>query len=107
MGIAHPKTRRGPVELARAAAVTTAAVVGRWTAAPRRGSVRTVIPAASNPTVTVPSRSVRSTRAPTAASRSSVERAGWPYVLSAPAEATATRGRTAATNGSVVAVRLP
>ncbi len=36
-----------------------------------------------------------------------VARAGWPYGLPAPAEATATRGRTAATNASVVAVRLP
>ena len=70
-------------------------------------SVRTVISSASNPTTTVPSRSVRRTRAPAAASRSSVALAGWPYGLPAPADATATFGRTASTKGSVVAVRLP
>ena len=47
----------------------------------------------------MPSRSVRKTRAPAAASRSSVGCAGWPYGLPAPAEATATVGRTASTNG--------
>jgi hypothetical protein len=65
----------------------------------RPPSARTVIPDGSKPTTIVPSRSVRSTRAPAAASRSSVAFAGWPYGLPAPAEATATRGRTASTNG--------
>ena len=46
-------------------------------------------------------------RAPPPAAAPSVARAGWPYVLPAPAEATATRGRTASTNAWVVAVRLP
>ena len=61
----------------------------------------------SNATTTVPSRSVRRTLAPAAARRSSVARAGCPYGLPAPADATATLARTASTNGSVVAVRLP
>ena len=73
----------------------------------RRGLVRTDIPVASNAMLTVPSLSVRYTRAPADDSRSRVERAGWPYGLPAPAEATATRGRTVETNASVVAVRLP
>ena len=76
-------------------------------AAGRPPSARTVIPPASNPTTTVPSRSVRRTRAPDAASRSRVAFAGWPYGLPAPADATATVGRTASTNAWVVAVRLP
>ena len=42
----------------------------------RTPSVRTVIPSPSNPTTTVPSRSVLSTRAPEAARRSSVDLAG-------------------------------
>jgi hypothetical protein len=75
--------------------------------ASRAPSVRTVIPSASKAATTVPSRSVRSTRAPAAASRSIVARAGWPYGFPAPAEATATDGRTASTNAWVVAVRLP
>jgi hypothetical protein len=91
---------------ALAAAVSAPAPPAR-VAADRAPSVRTVIPVASNPTTTVPSRSVRSTRAPAAVSRSIVALAGCPYGLSAPAEATATFGRTAATNASVVAVRLP
>ena len=73
----------------------------------RPPSARTVIPLASKPTTTVPSRSVRRTRAPAAASRSSVALAGWPYGLPAPADATATVGRVASTNACVVAVRLP
>ena len=75
---------------------------------PGRGpSTRTVIPAASNPTTTVPSWSVRSTRALAAVSRSIVALVGCPYELPDPAEATASRGRTASTNACVVAVRLP
>ena len=66
----------------------------------RDPSARTLIPPASKPTTTVPSRSVRRTRAPAAASRSSVALAGCPYGLPAPAEATATFGWTASTNGS-------
>ncbi|MBA3235466.1 MAG: hypothetical protein H0T59_05670 [Chloroflexi bacterium] len=73
----------------------------------RGPSTRTVIPAASNPTTTVPSWSVRSTRALAAVSRSIVALVGWPYGLPDPAEATASRGRTASTNAWVVAVRLP
>jgi hypothetical protein len=42
----------------------------------RAPSVRTLIPPDSNPTTTVPSRSVRRTRAPEAARRSSVALAG-------------------------------
>jgi len=75
---------------------------------PGRGpSTRTVNPAASNPTTTVPSWSVRSTRALAAVSRSIVALVGCPYELPDPAEATASRGRTASTNACVVAVRLP
>ena len=70
-------------------------------------SVRTVMSPASKPTTTVPSRSVRRTRAPAAASRSRVALAGWPYGLPAPADATATFGRVASMKGSVVAVLLP
>lgn len=75
---------------------------------PGRGpSTQTVIPAASNPTTTVPSSSVRRTRALAAVRRSIVAFVGWPYGLPDPAEATASRGRTASTNACVVAVRLP
>ncbi len=73
----------------------------------RPPSAWTVIPAASKVATTVPSRSVRKTRAPAAASRSSVARAGCPYGFPVPAEATATFGRTASTNACVVAVLLP
>ena len=74
----------------------------------RRGPVvRTVRPDSASSTVTEPSWSVRSVRAPAARSRASVAGAGWPYVLPAPADATATRGRTASTKACVVAVRLP
>jgi hypothetical protein len=101
-GIAHRNaTARAPASFADASFADT----GR--AAVRAPSVRTVICAASNPTTIVPSRSVRSTRAPAVASRSIVALAGWPYGLSAPADATATLGRTASMNASVVAVRLP
>jgi hypothetical protein len=90
------------------AAVAAILVVGCGPAtAARPPSARTVMPEDSNPITTVPSRSVRRTRAPAAASLSRVAFAGWPYGLPAPAEATATRGRTASTNGWVVAVLLP
>lgn len=107
IGIAHRKAAaRGGVAPARRAFVL--AVVGRGAAAAGRPpSVRTVIPVASNPTTTVPSRSVRRTLAPAVASRSSVDLAGWPYGFPAPADATATAGRTASTNAWVVAVLLP
>lgn len=73
----------------------------------RAPSVRTVRPFGPKPTTTVPSRSVRSTWAPTPASRSRVRRVGCPYGLPAPADATATLGLMASTNAWVVAVRLP
>jgi hypothetical protein len=93
---------------APAVTVVGRAVTGRGgTAADRRGSRRTTGPPGPNVTDTLPSTSVRKTRAPAAARRSIVERVGWPYGLSAPAEAIATRGRTAARNASVVAVRDP
>jgi hypothetical protein len=88
------------------AAVATAGLAGT-AAAGRPPSARTVIPLASNPTTTDPSRSVRKTRAPDAASRSSVDFAGWPYGLPVPAEATAIVGLVASTNACVVAVLLP
>lgn len=73
----------------------------------RRGCVRTARPVGSKATVTEPSTSVRYTRAPVAANRSSVRRAGWPYGLPVPADATAIFGRTAARKASVFAVLLP
>ena len=57
------------------AGVATVAAVER-TAAVRAPSVRTVIPVASKPITIVPSRSVRSTRAPAVARRSIVAVAG-------------------------------
>ena len=103
-GIAHRKAGvRATGLLGTAALAAEACGVG----IARPPSVRTVIAAASNPTTTDPSRSVRRTRAPAAASRSSVALAGCPYGFPAPADATATAGRTASTNAWVVAVRLP
>ena len=67
----------------------------------------TARPSARRSTSTEPSWSVRRTRAPLARNRSSVDRAGWPYGLPAPAEAIATRGWTASTNAWVDAVALP
>lgn len=90
-----------------AAAAARADAAGRGTVAARAPSVRTRSRAASKVTTTVPSRSVRRTRAPAAARRSMVARVGWPYGLSAPADATATFGRTRSTKAWVVAVRLP
>lgn len=98
--------QRKAVGAATASAATRVVDRGRAIAA-RPPSARTVIPDGSKPTTTVPSRSVLRTRAPAAARRSRVALAGWPYGLPAPAEATATRGRTASTNGCVVAVLLP
>jgi len=57
-------------------AVTAVPDVDGEAAAGRPPSVRTVIPVVSNPTTTVPSRSVRRTLAPEAASRSRVDLAG-------------------------------
>jgi len=111
-GIAHQKfdgvraRKAPPLVVAEATRAPTEAVDSGPSAA-RRGDVSTAMPSPRNETVTDPSRSVRYTRAPTAASRSSVGRAGCPYGLSAPAEAIAIRGATAATKASVVAVRLP
>lgn len=113
-GIAHRNAGPGDVVCAFARAAiagrgTDAGVVGAVgiAAADRPPSAHTVIPAASNPTTTVPSRSVLSTLAPDAASRSRVAWAGWPYGFPVPAEATATVGRVASTNAWVVAVLLP
>ena len=106
IGIAQPNDLRGPVPRP-SEPVAAAGLIGTPRSAALRGSDVTAIPAGSNEIVTVPSRSVRKTRAPIAASRSMVERAGCPYGLPAPADATATFGRTACRNDSVVAVRLP
>jgi hypothetical protein len=54
-------------------------------------------------TSTAPSVSVRYVRSATVASRSSVAGAGWPYEFPAPAETTATLGRTASRNAWVLA----
>jgi hypothetical protein len=62
---------------------------------------------ASKLATTVPSSSVRRTRAPEAVSRSMVDLAGCPYGLPAPADATATFGRVASMKAWVVAVLLP
>ncbi len=88
-------------------AVATAGPSG--TAATRRAplSATAIAPAGSIVTATEPSVSVRRTRAPVAARRSIVERAGWPYGLPAPAETIATRGRTASRKAGVEAVALP
>jgi hypothetical protein len=74
----QPNARLGPgrTATARIAGITVSPAPSP--SAVERGSDRTVIPVASNDTVTVPSRSVRYTRAPAAVSLSSVERAGWP-----------------------------
>ena len=58
-------------------------------------------------TVTVPSVSVRSTRAPESCSSATVAGAGWPYGLPRPAEITASAGWTASRNASVDEVRDP
>jgi len=101
-GTPQRNDRTGP-----SAGLATAATLRIGEADPRRGCVRTARPAGSNATVTDPSTSVRYTRAPVAANRSSVRRAGWPYGLPVPADATAIFGRTAARKASVVAVLLP
>jgi len=106
IGIAQPNDRRGPAPFPDEPVAAARTIrVGR--SAALRGSDETVIASDANEIVTVPSRSVRKTRAPIAANRSIVERAGCPYGLPAPADATATFGRTACRNGSVVAVLLP
>jgi hypothetical protein len=87
--------------------VVAEAAAGTLVVASRPPSARTSTSAASNVTETVPSRSVRNTRAPAAANRSSVLRAGWPYGLPVPADAMAIAGRTASTNACVEAVLLP
>jgi hypothetical protein len=58
-------------------------------------------------TSTAPSVSVRKVRPATPARRSRVAGAGWPYELPAPADTTATFGRAASRNGSVLAVLEP
>ena len=90
-GIAHRKARElGGRDRRRGRAGGAGRPPEAWTVSPRGRRTSTA---------TVPSRSVRKTRAPDAASRSSVARAGWPYGLPVPADAIATRGRTASTNG--------
>ena len=101
-GMAHRKV--GARDVAR---IETVVATGGPTDAVTGSDDRTVMRSGSKATTTVPSWSVRRTRAPDAARRSSVAFAGWPYGLSAPAEATATVGRVASTNAWVVAVRLP
>jgi hypothetical protein len=106
-GIAHRNAAAGAALATDVADAVAATGVREAAATGRAPSARTVIPVASNPTTTVPSRSVRRTRAPEAARRSRVAFAGWPYGLPVPADATATVGRVASTNACVVAVRLP
>ena len=84
-----------------------APAVGRRVGCGRPPDERTVMPLGSKPTVTLPSRSVRNTRAPRASMRDSVAGDGWPYGLPVPAEATAIVGSTASRNASVDAVLLP
>jgi hypothetical protein len=69
-GIAHRNRAR--------AAVAVDVVEVRVVAVGRPPDARTSRPAVVKVTATVPSRSVRNTRAPASASRSSVARAGWP-----------------------------
>ena len=98
----------GMAQRKRVAMAELVAVEGTEGADARRTpSVRTVTLSGSKPTTTVPSRSVRSTRAPAFVSRSRVSRVGCPYGFPAPADATAILGRTASTKPWVVAVRLP
>ena len=70
-------------------------------------AVTSIAPAGSIVIETVPSVSVRSTRAPVPWRRSIVERAGCPYGLPAPADTIATRGWTASRKAGVDAVALP
>jgi hypothetical protein len=67
----------------------------------------TVTAAAARVVSTVPAWSVRSTSPAWAHNRSIVAAAGWPYVLPAPTDTTATPGRRAASNSSEDAVPLP
>jgi hypothetical protein len=74
----------------------------------RRGPlVRVRIGPPSSRISTVPSVSVRSTRAPAASSRSRVSGFGWPYRFFAPADTIASAGSSATMNGAVDAVPLP
>lgn len=65
------------------------------------------VPSAAKAASTSPTRSVRRMRAPEAAIRPSVSGFGWPNVLPAPTDTTATAGRSASSSAAVVAVRLP
>lgn len=77
-------------------------------ALPGRGpDVFTRIDCPSSATSTVPSVSVRYVRPASSCSRSIVAGAGWPYGLPAPADATATLGRTRSRNARVLAVFDP
>jgi hypothetical protein len=116
-GIAHrnPDARRPDVDVADA--VLAVAVVNRalgFAAGPRvetpMGRPPLVADRRSWPSVLTwrsPSRSVRSTRAPCARRRATVSGAGCPYGLPVPALIMATRGWSALSQASEVAVRLP
>lgn len=103
-GMAHRKARGAAMGLAPALVTAMAGIVCAAARAPVSCTVR---PSSRSSTSTEPSWSVRYTSAPVARIRSSVDFAGCPYGLPAPAEAIATRGRTASRNGWVDAVALP
>jgi hypothetical protein len=116
IGIPHRNAARGDdgddgaSADAEAATARVASVVEGSPALPalaRAPLVRTRMDGPSKATSTVPSVSVRYVAPAAACSRSIVDGAGWPYGLPAPAETTATRGRTAARNGGVLDVREP
>jgi hypothetical protein len=107
IGIAHARRLGGDGERDATAVVGPVASPAAAVDARCGPVAETASPDGSSSTETVPSSSVRRTRAPESRSLASVDGAGWPYVLPAPADATATRGRTASTNAWVVAVRLP
>lgn len=88
-----------------ATVVVAAALVGCGFGRPPLA--RTRIAAPSKVTSTVPSRSVRYVRPANSRRCWIVAGAGWPYGLPSPAETTATRGRTASRNGTVLAVPEP
>lgn len=104
IGIPHRNALRVENDGTPVAKVATALGASALARAPL---VRTLSDGPSKATSTVPSVSVRYVSPATACSRSIVDGAGWPYGLPAPAETTATRGRTAARNGGVLDVREP
>ena len=104
-GVATHAGEPGGTGMAHRNAVGAAATV--VAAVERAPASWTDRPSSRSSTSTEPSWSVRYTLAPLARSRSSVDLAGCPYGLPAPADAIATFGRTASTNGWVDAVALP